>query len=96
MMSYFKQLLIFVLLFATTSSYSFELNTGTTEDIIYNQMITPHKNTCEIYQSLTQDIENKYIIVAKRGCCSHHGGVCGCKGGRQLCCDGSLSPTCRC
>jgi hypothetical protein len=28
---------------------------------------------------------------ARQGCCSHHGGVCGCK-----CCDGtSLSSTCR-
>jgi len=32
----------------------------------------------------------------KRGCCSHHGGVCGCREGRALCCDGTLSPTCGC
>jgi hypothetical protein len=32
----------------------------------------------------------------RRGCCSWHGGVCGCQGGRVLCCDGTLSPTCRC
>jgi hypothetical protein len=32
----------------------------------------------------------------KRGCCSWHGGVCGCSGGRALCCDGTLSPTCGC
>jgi hypothetical protein len=32
----------------------------------------------------------------RRGCCSHHGGVCGCKYGRALCCDGELSPTCGC
>lgn len=32
----------------------------------------------------------------KRGCCSHHGGVCGCQGGRALCCDGTLSPSCSC
>jgi len=30
------------------------------------------------------------------GCCSHHGGVCGCSGGRALCCDGAPSPTCGC
>lgn len=29
-------------------------------------------------------------------CCSHHGGVCGCSGGRKTCCDGAVSPTCRC
>ena len=31
-----------------------------------------------------------------RGCCSHHQGVCGCQGGRALCCDGQLSPSCGC
>lgn len=34
--------------------------------------------------------------VERRGCCSHHGGVCGCENGRALCCDGRLSPTCGC
>jgi len=36
--------------------------------------------------------------VQKRGCCSHHGGVCGCDpvSGMQKCCDGTLSPSCEC
>lgn len=34
--------------------------------------------------------------LAKSGCCSWHQGVCGCSGGRQVCCDGSLSPSCTC
>lgn len=34
--------------------------------------------------------------VERRGCCSHHGGVCGCAGGGARCCDGSMSPTCGC
>ncbi len=36
--------------------------------------------------------------MAKRGCCSHHGGVCGCNQatGMQRCCDGSDSPSCVC
>ena len=34
--------------------------------------------------------------IARRGCCSHHGGVAGCAGGRQKCRDGSLSPSCTC
>lgn len=34
--------------------------------------------------------------TAGRGCCSHHGGVCGCSNGRNMCCDGALSPSCRC
>lgn len=35
-------------------------------------------------------------ILAGRGCCSWHQGVCGCAGGRAQCCDGSLSPSCGC
>lgn len=36
-------------------------------------------------------------VIAGRGCCSHHGGVCGCsKYGKQVCCDNSLSPSCYC
>lgn len=37
-------------------------------------------------------------IIAQRGCCSWHGGVCGCDSyaGRLRCCDGELSPSCGC
>lgn len=36
-------------------------------------------------------------VDAKRGCCSHHGGVAGCNAnGRQICNDGTLSPSCTC
>ncbi|MDR2219756.1 MAG: hypothetical protein LBE24_04155 [Methylobacillus sp.] len=34
--------------------------------------------------------------LAQRGCCSWHGGVCGCSGGRAMCCDGKPSPSCGC
>ena len=34
--------------------------------------------------------------LARSGCCSWHQGVCGCSGGRQVCCDGSYSPSCTC
>ena len=37
------------------------------------------------------------VVSAKRGCCSHHGGVSGCSSsGKQICRDGTLSPTCTC
>ena len=36
------------------------------------------------------------IIAQYQGCCSWHGGVCGCYGWRVLCCDGRLSPSCTC
>ena len=34
--------------------------------------------------------------VNRRGCCSHHVGVCGCSGNKKKCCDGTMSPTCKC
>jgi hypothetical protein len=34
--------------------------------------------------------------IARSGCCSWHGGVCDCIGGRVVCCDGTFSPTCTC
>lgn len=39
---------------------------------------------------------SKNCLIAGRGCCSHHGGVCGCSGGRSKCCDGTFSPSCQC
>ncbi|HHT9146901.1 MAG: hypothetical protein Q7J31_15660 [Syntrophales bacterium] len=36
------------------------------------------------------------IWMERSGCCSWHGGVCGCQNGRALCCDGTLSPSCGC
>ena len=37
-------------------------------------------------------------LYAQRGCCSWHGGVAGCdqSSGRQICADGTLSPSCVC
>lgn len=37
-------------------------------------------------------------VYATQGCCSHHGGVSGCNNitGKQICSDGSDSPTCAC
>lgn len=55
-----------------------------------------------------QDNKNKEICsdpdealfpdLARSGCCSWHGGVCGCNQAldRIVCCDGSLSPSCTC
>lgn len=36
--------------------------------------------------------------VQKGGCCSRHGGVCGCNTDKHLmkCCDGTLSKSCGC
>lgn len=34
--------------------------------------------------------------LARSGCCSWHGGVCGCSFGSARCCDGTTSPSCGC
>jgi len=36
------------------------------------------------------------LQAEKSGCCSWHGGVCGCEGNRVVCCDGVVSPSCTC
>lgn len=50
------------------------------------------QTVCE--QAKTNDLTEEQ--VAQRGCCSHHGGVCGCSGGNDICCDGAASPSCGC
>jgi len=52
----------------------------------------------------TNENENEFKIskgenlfeIQRRGCCSWHGGVDGCSGGRVVCSDGTLSPSCTC
>ncbi len=41
-------------------------------------------------------IPKQTTTMQARGCCSWHGGVCGCSNGRAKCCDGTLSPSCGC
>ncbi|PAF41378.1 hypothetical protein [Helicobacter sp. 11S02596-1] len=41
-------------------------------------------------------IKPKTCDTERRGCCSWHGGVCGCSNGRAVCCDGTASPSCGC
>lgn len=52
-------------------------------------------DACGQLAGLSPDVMD--LIEQQRGCCSWHGGVCGCSsGGRVRCCDGTLSPSCRC
>lgn len=59
---------------------------------------TPAPQDCTIISNAPADpsTELPTELMAQRGCCSWHGGVCGCSNGRAQCCDGSLSPTCGC
>jgi opacity protein-like surface antigen len=47
-------------------------------------------------QLATLTEEARRAVLERRGCCSWHGGVCGCGGSRAQCCDGTLSPSCGC
>jgi len=60
--------------------------------IIFDQS-TPDKATeCDRMKASGATEEQ----LAGQGCCSWHGGVCGCAGTRAVCCDGSYSPSCGC
>lgn len=61
-------------------------------NISFADLSTEEPISC-IQSQLSELSDNQ---VAQRGCCSHHGGVCGCSGGRAQCCDGALSPSCGC
>lgn len=76
-----KLILIFVLMIGTV---------GFAQDIVVdNNKAT--KAECEQIIK-TGDKE----LIARRGCCSWHGGVCDCNYGRIVCCDSTYSPSCTC
>ena len=60
-------------------------------------------STSDCGPSSSSENESVELLLAKlqgraerSGCCSYHGGVCGCYGGRASCCDSTLSPSCGC
>ena len=50
----------------------------------------------EVIKSQCQPQDSQLLFLAGQGCCSWHQGQCGCQNGRVVCCDGTLSPSCRC
>ena len=55
--------------------------------------VKPEKNINLAFLNADGDKQNPEI--RRRGCCYGHGGVCGCKKGRVVCCDGKYS-RCKC
>ena len=74
---------VLLVLLVSASVYAGEKSTTT----------LPEQN---IAKQCPADRAQPQVQIAGRGCCSWHGGVCGCVDGRAKCCDGSLSPTCGC
>ncbi len=60
---------------------------------LINSNKTTNKEQTETFK-MSKD--SKTLEIQQRGCCSWHGGVYGCSGGRVVCSDGSLSPSCTC
>lgn len=60
------------------------------------QFIAGLMAVCSTYALVPQAEAGNFENLERRGCCSHHKGVCGCEGGRAKCCDGTLSPSCGC
>jgi hypothetical protein len=47
-------------------------------------------------ENSSKDAITEVAAPERGGCCSWHGGVCGCNYGRAVCCDGTYSPSCGC
>lgn len=61
-----------------------------------NEPININTNQVQIESTCKQTIASNVDEIERSGCCSWHGGVCDCSGGRVKCCDGTFSPTCTC
>jgi len=103
-----KRLLIFALILLAVFSFTAMAMDQNQSDslekspsILENEtsLNTPDKTGCS---GLDNDAKttngDQKPNLAKRGCCSNHNGVCGCdeKTGRVRCCDGTISPSCKC
>jgi len=74
-----------------------DINTEKSDKQISNGLKEKQKPKTGYNDDSKMDDSNS-ILLAGRGCCSWHGGECGCDDatGRTICCDGTLSPSCRC
>lgn len=88
-----RKIFIFVVLI-TSMAFSTSGNSITTIDIpdLQNKQELIKQQECDMLIATNATAEE----LQRSGCCSWHGGVCGCSNGRAKCCDGSLSPSCGC
>ena len=70
------------------------LSAGPTMAVETPQPQKPEKENAVCQQMRKENATSEQL--AQRGCCSWHQGICGCAGGRIVCCDNTLSPSCRC
>ena len=89
-----KLLILIILLSFTISAQSQEDCKGTPDTTLIDSLL--FNATPDINRSPASLIKDKGQREYQRGCCSWHGGVCGCSYGNIVCCDGQLSPSCGC
>jgi hypothetical protein len=56
------------------------------------QVASPALQPCP----LPADSRMELAQVSQTDCCKGHKGVCGCRAGKIVCCDGTTSPNCTC
>lgn len=89
-----KYFVIAVLIF---SSHSFAQVLKTNDGCPSGVQVSYLDEVTRAPQSLPkQNQKGQEAVAERRGCCSHHQGVCGCSFGKAVCCDGSTSPSCGC
>lgn len=69
-----------------------------TATMLFAMVLSGAYSTPQSFASTCEPIWQMAGNVERRGCCSHHNGVCGCNSltGMQRCCDGTDSPSCKC
>ena len=64
--------------------------------LVFGSSIDATQSTIQPTEKELCKTTDKSLTVERSGCCSWHGGVAGCSGGRQVCNDGTYSPSCTC
>ncbi|MBJ6799927.1 hypothetical protein [Geomonas propionica] len=85
-------LLVVAVILSTTTAFAADLPPVLTAPQNIESVLAASPVKDELCKATTSEKDE----LGRRGCCSWHGGVCGCSDGRVVCCDGSYSPSCTC
>jgi hypothetical protein len=93
------KVLMYVLVFVfVLLNAQFGYANNNTENRDRNIPTTVEQDDVSIFDASETSSKPERLLLARRGCCSWHGGVCGCdsNSNRIVCCDGTVSPSCTC